>query len=64
MSSQKRSSRPSSAASRHSVQYSDVETKIECRAAFLGRYDDIRDEINSREDLLTCKLTTLSFFIK
>ncbi|XP_012941722.1 EF-hand calcium-binding domain-containing protein 7 isoform X2 [Aplysia californica] len=54
MSSQRRSSRPSSAASRTSMSaQSDVETKLECRAAFLGRYDDIRDEIDSKDDLMT-----------
>ena len=48
-----RRSRPSSAASRSSI--SDTETKVECRAAFLGRYDDIREEIESKDDLMLRK---------
>ena len=51
MSSQRRS-RPSSAASRSSVRDSDIDIKVECRAAFLGRYEDIRDEIDSKDDLI------------
>lgn len=56
MSNQRRQSRPSSATSRSSrlsvSSYSDGELKLECRAIFLGRYDDIKDEIESKDDLI------------
>ncbi|RUS84254.1 hypothetical protein EGW08_008006 [Elysia chlorotica] len=55
MSVQRRSSRPSSAASHSSrvsgSAQSDYELKLECKAAFLGRYDDLKEEVSSKEDL-------------
>ncbi|GFS00860.1 EF-hand calcium-binding domain-containing protein 7-like isoform X9 [Elysia marginata] len=55
MSVQRRGSRPSSAASHASrvsgSSQSDYELKLECKAAFLGRYDDLKEEIASKEDL-------------
>ncbi|CAL1545221.1 unnamed protein product [Lymnaea stagnalis] len=53
MSTQRRSSRPTSAASYASrVGQTDNELKLECRAAFLGHYDDIREKIESKENLI------------
>lgn len=54
MTSQRR--RPSSAnsiSSRASASLqSDGELKLECRAVFLSRYDDIKDNIESKDELI------------
>ncbi|KAH9523436.1 EF-hand calcium-binding domain-containing protein 7 [Bulinus truncatus] len=50
----RRSSRPSSAASNRprTAGQAERELRLECQAVFLGHYDDLKEKIDSKEDLI------------